>query len=104
MYDSGFGSEAQQQPPPGWQPGGYADFGGFEGFEQGFTQGFGPDAFQSIFEMMNDFVKPGRGKGPKRDVQRGRDITLSKHPFFTIHRSGCQLHRSSERRNKDSDL
>ncbi len=79
MYDGGFDTEGQQQqPPPGWQ-GGFGDFQGFEqgGFGQGFG-GFGGDPFESIFEMMNDFAKTGKsGRGARRDVQRGRDITLS---------------------------
>lgn len=78
LYDGGFDAEGQQ-PPPGWQAGG--DFSGFQGFEQGFGQGFGGfgggDPFESIFEMMNDFARTGKsGRGGRRDVQRGRDITL----------------------------
>lgn len=76
MYDSGFDADAQQ-PPPGWEQGGFADFGGFQGFEH-FTQGFGGgfDPFESIFEMMNEFTRPGKGRAGKREVQRGRDITV----------------------------
>lgn len=86
MYDSGFDAEGQGagQPPPGWQgAGGFSDFGGFQGFEQ-FSQGFngggaGFDPFESIFEMMNEFSRGGRGRhagSARRDVQRGRDITI----------------------------
>ena len=83
LYDSGFDADSQQAPP-GWQQGGYTDFGGFQGFEQ-FTQGYGGggfDPFESIFEMMNEFAKPGRGKAGKREVQRGRDITIGNLLFL----------------------
>ena len=83
LYDGGFDADSQQAPP-GWEPGasGFGDFGGFQGFEQGFGSGanfgggFGGEGFESIFEMMDDFIKGGRGKTGRRDVQRGRDIEL----------------------------
>jgi molecular chaperone DnaJ len=77
MYDMGYDADSQMPPPgSGTGSGSGSPYGGFGGF--GGSEAFSQEGFdtESIFEMLNNFMRGGRGREEHRDVQRGRDITI----------------------------